>query len=423
MTANRIAYDLLSDIYKGGAYSNIALSKRLFGEKEAALITRLVLGVLERDVELEYIISKLTDKPPKQAVKILLKMGVYCLKYMDSMPDYAVVNGIVELSKELGKQGVSGFLNATLKAAAAGDFQQLPDKGDLSYYYSVKLSKPLWLVKRVFGNYSEADALKILDAKSYEYSHIRPNLRVVGLDELEALLTKKRIECFKSKAGGLYVKDGMTIKELMSGGRVTYQSEASMYAVAALGVQNYTNVLDLCAAPGGKTVYASELNRNGTVTATDIHPHRVELIKSYAERMKATNVTASVLDGTVLNRNFINRFDSVLVDAPCSGIGVIAKQPDILLNRQPADVKELSEIQTKLLDNAAEYVRDGGALVYSTCTVLKEENDFVVNAFLNTHPQFKLDKMDVPFDNDGKVQLLPKDGLDGFFIARMVKNG
>lgn len=414
------AYKILNRIYSEGAYSTLELHKELENSEEAAIVTRIVLGVLDKDTELEYIVRSVCKKPPKQQVKTILKQGIYCLKYMDSLPDYAVVNNHVELAKKCGLSAYGGFLNATLKNVGRGEFS-LPDKKDKSLYLSVKYSKPVWLVEKLFADYGEKDAMKVVAAKPHKYTHVRLNGRKTDKNAFDCYAKKHNLEYTESPAGGFYVKDCREIKRLFSDGRLTYQSETSMLAALALAPENDSMILDLCSAPGGKSVFLSELAPKGAVLACDLHAHRVELVKAYASRMGAGNVQTVKLDAERFHKNFEARFDRVLCDVPCSGLGVVAKQPDILLNKKPEDIAALAQIQKHILDNAAKYLKKGGVLVYSTCTVTKEENDDVVCEFLSNHKNFRLDKMPLPYENDGMLQFFPTDRADGFFIARMVK--
>ena len=422
MTYTETAYKILTKVYQDGAYSNIELHKELESSDEAALVTRIVLGVLDKDTELEYIVAKICQKPPKSAVKIILKQGIYCVRYMDSLPDYAVVNNHVNLAKKVGLGAYAGFLNATLKTVIR-EKVTLPDKeADPVGYFSVKYSKPKWLVRKLFSDYGRADAAKIITAKPKKFAHIRLNSLKMTKNSFECYAKKHNLEYSESTVGGYYVKDCPEIKRLFSDGRITYQSETSVMAALAVAPKEGSMILDLCSAPGGKAVLLAELDKGGAVLACDVHEHRVELVKAYAKRMGVTNVQTVKLDARKFYKNFENRFDYVLCDVPCSGLGVVSSRPDILLNKKPEDILELTEIQKDILSNAAKYLKVGGALVYSTCTVIKEENIRQVENFLRENPNFSLEKIDLPPNNDGTLQILPTDKLDGFFIARMVKH-
>lgn len=420
MDYTRKSYEILDKIYRGGAYSTIALGQ-VSGE-DSHLVTRIVKGVLERDTELEYIISRLVGRPAKNVLKLILKQGIFCLKYMSSLPDYAVINNHVELCKQLGKRQNAGFINATLKNAAAGKYA-LPEPSDGDLYLSVKYSKPLWFIEKLRADYGNEKAVEIISVKPSDRLHIRVNGLKLTKNDFENYIKRHNLEYSVSPAGGYYIKGGRLLDELFLQGKITYMSESSMYAVKALGIKPYSQVLDLCAAPGGKCVYAAELDTGGMVEAGDIYPHRVNLIKSYAKRMGVHNVDACVRDAAEAHKNFIGRFDYVLADVPCSGLGVFNRKPDVLLKKN-ADCADLTALQKKILFNAADYVKEGGILVYSTCTLSKRENEDVVAEFLKTRKDFCLSKADIPFVNDGIITIFPdNEGRTGFFIARFVKNG
>ena len=419
-TYTRVSYDILSKIFKEKTYSTQALFNALEKEEKPELIYKIVLGVLDSNIELEYIVDFLSKKPPQNAVAIILKIGIYCIKYMDSLPDYAVINNCVELSKEIGKQAVSGFVNAVLKAAARGEYPY-PEESDKVKYLSIKYSKPEWLVDKLIRDYGEDTAINIISVKPYEKTHIRPNLNTWSMAELVEYLKKYKIDFIPSQIGGVLLNVCAEVKKLFKKGLITYQSVTSMCAVKALGVSDRTNVLDLCSAPGGKSVLIAEQNPHGTVTACDIYPHRIELVAGYAKRMVAKNIETKVMDATIFEPKFVERFESVLVDAPCSSLGVIRKEPDILLNRKPEDIFELQALQQKILNNASRYVKRGGTLVYSTCTITKEENGEVIEDFLKNHSELSLAKIKMDMPNDGTIQFFPAGAVDGFYIAKMVK--
>lgn len=416
----KICYDILSKIYREKAYSTLALYKMLENEPEADLINRIVLGVLERNVELDYIINQLSQKSPQLAVKIILKQGIYCLKYMNSLPDYAVINNNVELTKAIGKQQVSGFVNAVLNKVARGEYL-LPNENNIIDFYSIRFSKPTWLVEKLFADFGNDTAINILSATPYELTHIRENSLKTTKKELEDYLIDNNIVYSKSEVGGFLLKISPKIKHLFNKGIITYQSITSMLTVDALDVKNGQKVLDICSAPGGKSVLIAEKNINGLVLACDIYPHRITLVNKYANRMGVKNIKTKVLDATIFQADMVNAFDRVLVDVPCSALGITRKHPDILLNRTLLDIDDLKKVQLKILTNASSYLKKGGVLVYSTCTITKEENIEVINEFLAENRNFKLQKIDLDYKNNGTLQFLPAGAIDGFFIAKLVK--
>ncbi len=397
------AYDILHKIYVDGEYVGDAM--RILEEENKALVTRIVYGVLEREVELEYYISKLARKAPKKGIGIILKIGMYSLAYMDSLPAYAVCNKLVELTKQMGKREVAPFINATLKRFNREKIA-LPEKKEERL--SVLSSTPLWIVKKILRQYKE-DGEKILFHEGEKDSHIRFNLSCFSKGELEKILKAKNIS-FKESEKGFYVKDISSLTELFDKGKITYQSPCSMI-IGELCAEGKGKILDVCAAPGGKSVYMSELT-GGEVTACDIHEHRVGLIKSYAKRMGA-KVKAVKNDARVFNPAFENAFDAVMCDVPCSGIGVRYSKPDTLLNRKESDIPELCAMQEEIIAVSSRYVKSGGRLVYSTCTVFREENERVVERFLSAHSDFVLDK---------EIKMIPGvNASEGFYAVRLKK--
>lgn len=409
----RAACELLDKIYTDRTYAD-----RVFdGEDASALSARLVFGVLERDTEISYILDRLVDKQPKRIVRILLKVGVYALLYIDNIPDYAIVNECVETAKALGKGGAAGFVNAVLKKVSTRSYT-LPAPSDPDYL-SVHFSKPEWFVRRMTAEYGEARTRAVLEEPSSELVHIRVNSRLSSDEAVKKLFDAHAHEYSPSAVGGFLVRVTPLVRSLFSEGIVTYQSPSSVLAVDALAPGGRCEVLDLCSAPGGKAVYAAELAPAATVTACDVHPHRVELIKKYAARMKADNVRPVISDATVFEPRFEGRFDFVMADVPCTCFGTFKKHPDVFLQRGEEAILKLAETQRRIIDNAVRYLKPGGVMVYSTCTLFEEEN--IRNAEYAAGKGLSLEKMLVPFDNDGTLQLLPRGEWDGFFIARFRK--
>ena len=399
----RKAYDILHKIYVDGEF--VGDSMRLLASEDKAVVTRLVYGVLERDTELTYYISQMARKTPKKQIGVIIKLGMYSILYMDSIPNYAICNELVELTKKLGKRESAPFVNATLKAFIKSK-PELPQKREERL--SVLSSTPLWITKKILKQYGELGE-KILFAEGEKGSHIRANLLTFSSSELKKVLDKNGI-VYRESEKGFYVEEHSALSSLFEEGKITYQSPSSMI-IAEMASENSTNILDVCAAPGGKSVYMYELTK-GKITACDLHFHRVGLIISYAKRMGA-KIDAKHVDGTVFCDKFKQKFDSVLCDVPCSGIGVRYSKPDTLLNRQESDIPNLCAMQEKILSNASKYVKSGGKIVYSTCTIFKEENQRVVERFLKENNEFSL---------ESELSILPGiNGKDGFYVARLVR--
>lgn len=415
------AYKILSKVYQDGTYSNMAF----LGERVSDMSTRLVYGTLEENVKIDYILSQLIEKKPQKSVITLLKIGTYALLNLSDVPKFAIVSECVEVAKSNGKGGASGFINAVLKKVADGKYS-LPKESDENYL-SVTYSKPQWFCDKLEKQYGKEVARIILSAKSTTLEHIRINSRMATESDVEFLLKKNKTDFKKSDVGGYIVKANDTVRHMFDKGLVTFQSPSSILAVKALGVTDGAQILDICSAPGGKAVYMSELCPHGKVVACDLYPHRVALIQKYKNRMHTPNVKAVQADACVLNDEWKNTFDFVLCDAPCSCLGTFKKHPDVFLNKDERCISELATTQRQILENAAKYLKVGGAMVYSTCTLFEEENENVVHDFLEKNVDFVLEhisgleKIDGGkyLDNKGMIQILPHDEYDGFFIAKI----
>ncbi len=398
-TIDRAVYDALYDVFIGGAYCARALTavlKKMDDPRTHAFVTRAFYGVLDKNIRLEKIINGLCEKTPQKDAEIILKIGIYYIKYAD-MPVYAAVNRSVELSKTV--VGVySGFINAVLKKSI--DYKPV-FKSEIERF-SYEHCAPLWLCKMLISDYSETKAAAILDAELPESTHIRPVLSRISAEkfaETAAGLELTEYGCYCDKRS----------LERFYPGTYAVQSLSSVRAVRKYceGIDG-GKVLDLCAAPGGKSVYLSELG-NFDITACDIYEHKIDLMRGYAKKLGA-QINTVLNDATVINRDFIDRFDMVIADCPCSGTGTLKAKPDIMLRRKLSDLDDLKTTQCKILDCAAKYCKAGGILCYSTCSILNCENEETVKAFLDRHKDYEL---------KDTLKLLPDtDKCDGFYIAR-----
>ena len=411
------SYQTLAEVYGKGAFSSITLNKTLAfcKSQDKALITKIVYGVLDNDIKLEYIISHYVNKMPKGDVLIFLKIGVYCLTEL-SIPFYAVVNDTAELSKLSGDRYVVGFVNATLKkiSASVADFDDYPV--DPLESLSVRYSYPLWALKKLVKDYGAQTAEQIVRFRA-EHGQ---TVRFVNKVDVEAV--EKQLGC---KAQITPFNDAFIVQggNATQSAYYTAQSLSSM-AVARICAQKLGGTgrfLDCCSAPGGKVVYVKQLCPDIEAVARDVHPHRAELIRKYADRMK-TDVSVDCQDMTVYDERLDSGFDVVLCDVPCSGFGVLDNRPDIKLFRENKDISELMKLQYAILANCSRYVKRGGYLVYSTCTVFDNENGQNIRKFLKEHDDFHYGNIrlaEFP-DADGAnfYQFLPhKDGVQGFFVA------
>lgn len=396
-------YTVLNKIYSDGAYLKQALSSTPIEEKNRSLTVKTCYGVLDRDLELSYYITALAGKNPKLAVRTVLKIAMYHIKYLGKHP-YAVTDNAVTLVKKLGKGGVGGFVNAFLRKFAVGA-PALPQ--GLSYKYSY----PQFAVDKLIGQYGAARAESIMAAQGGDTT-------VVLYGAGEEYLDGSNYE--KTPFDGVYKVKNFVRDADYDAGVYTFQSIGSV-AICDI-VEGGGKLFDACAAPGGKSVNLSR--KFDLVVAEELHPHRAELIKSYAARMGVKNIEVVTADASVYNEVYGGAFDAVLCDAPCSGFGVAFENPDIKLNKTESTVAELADLQLKILLNCARYVKKGGAIYYSTCSYFDEENDGVFKKFLSAAADFKLKEITSPLcflKTDCGLQFLPDVSGGGFYVAAAVK--
>lgn len=397
-------YLVLSSVYSGGKYLKQALQDTPIEPLNKARTVKICYGVLDKDVYLNYVISANVQTQPKAAIKLILKIALYMLEFMGKH-DYMVVDSAVELTKKLGKSGAANFVNGFLRTYKIPPLPENPTEA-----LSVECSTPLWLVKRIKRSYKSETKDILLSRGLGQCVRFKRGK--------ENYLSRKHIE---TPFGKVFVFDNFTRDEGFFRGDYTFQSVGSVAICNA--IPPCKNLLDACAAPGGKSVYLAE--KCGNVVSCEIHPHRVKLIEEYAKRMGAGNVTAIYADSSVFNPEFENAFDTVLCDAPCSGTGVIGENPDIMLNRREEDINSLCKIQSEILDNCSRYVTSGGLLFYSTCSILPEENDSIAVEFLQNHKDFGLRLPSSPLAHKTTrygLQFLPHISLGaGFYLTAFVK--
>ena len=416
---------------RDGRYANLeintSLNRSRMNESDRRLYTALVYGVIERTLTLDRIIGQYSSRQPEEMdreVLMLLRLGLYQLTYMDRIPPHAAVNECVSLAGS--KAG--GYVNAVLRAYLRADRRwDLPPETEPLERLSVRYSCPreicgLWLTQ--YGR-EEAELLLASTLRTPRLS-LRVNTRKTTSEALREKLLAKGVETAPSALARdiLCVEDGRSPLP-DEDGEWFVEDEASRLAVQALGPRPGETVADVCAAPGGKTFSAAmDMEDRGRVFAFDLHANKLPLILRGAQRLGLSIVTAEARDARTPREDLIGRADRVLCDAPCSGLGVIAKKPDVKYRNMDA-VRGLPAVQAGILRGAAAYVRPGGRLVYSTCTLNRAENEDVVSAFLAEHPAFHPADPGIRVGRrtgDGMVSLLPfADGCDGFFIAAMEK--
>ena len=365
----------------------------------------------------------------------ILRIGVYQIAFMDKIPHRAAVNEAVNLAKKYGHKGLVGFTNGILRNFSRKKEKVMEvDVKDKIDYLTIKYSHPKWMVKRWIKEFSYDFTESLLKHNNSKPKlNIRVNTLKVTREELKNLLLNYGYEVDETP----YAKDGLIIEnpiriteiEEFNKGYFTIQDESSMLVAEILSPKENAVVLDLCSAPGGKSTHMAQImNNKGRIISCDIYDHKLNLVKETANRLGITIIETQKQDALKLNEEFIEKMDYVLVDAPCSGLGIIRRRPEIKWNRQEKDIEELSSIQKQILNNAGKYLKPGGALVYSTCTIEREENLGVIEDFLKKNNNFVLyefkHEINQSTDNreKGYIQLFPHiHGTDGFFIARIVK--
>ncbi len=426
MDANRkTAYLTLMDIESKKSYSNIALNHQIVCNRpdSQGFVRELVYGVLENKMLLDYYIDQLVPSGSaslKASDRTVLRMGIYQLGYMDSVPEYAAVNESVILAKRYCR-GRDGFINGVLRNYLKHKFSiKLPDRSqDEIKYLSIKYSYAPWIIELWLEQYKMDFVEAMLQAgNETPPTTIRLNwLKVMKKDLIEKLESKGyEVEEGKVCQNALHVKgSGLLSGELYKGGLFSVQDESSMLVAEKLDPQHGDIVMDVCAAPGGKTMAIAErMNNTGKILASDIYRRKLDLVDKEAERLGITNVETRSWDAARVDSSMIEKADRVLVDVPCSGLGVVRRKPEIKYKEKTQEMELLPKKQLAILSASSQYVKLGGMLVYSTCTVNPYENQRVITDFLKKHNSFKKEEM---------IQLLPHvNGTDGFFICTMKKS-
>ncbi len=429
--ARQIAFEILLKIEKGKAYSNLAIDSAVKAfcpdSTDCAFISRLVYGVTERKITLDYIISGCLSQPIsklKKEVLVILRLGTYQLIFSDKIPASAAVNESVKLAKNNKCGFATGLVNAVLRKVANDGFT-IPEDTDPVKRISVLYSAPEELVKFLSYHYGESNAEEFLKvALQPKKIIIRVNTVKTTPEELKSLLEKEGVgvsETSVSNAFQINVNKAVYELEAYKKGLFHVEDISSQLCIEALAPFENCTMIDVCAAPGGKSFTAAEyMNNKGVLYSCDIYETRTDLIKEGAKRLGLDCIKPFVNDASQFNENFPEA-DRVLCDVPCSGMGIISKKPEIKYKKLD-DIKELLPIQRKILETASRYVKEGGRLVYSTCSVNPNENRKICDAFLKEHPEFTsvkaLPNIERTVDEgDYLTLMMHKNNCDGFFIA------
>lgn len=427
--ARNIALKSLYEINTKQAYSNIVLDKYINENREKLskldinFISELVYGVVTWKLTLEYIIqkySKIKLKKMSDWVKNILYLGSYQILFLDKVPKSAAVNESVNLCKKYNFKSV-GLVNAILRKIEKSDYEEINTITNSITRISLKYSMPEWIVKKFCDEYGNEEAANIC-----QNLNLRPNIsvRLNRLKDKIELGEKGILEDFRVITG---TKNITKTKEYIEG-NITIQDEAAGLSSFILAPKEGEMVLDACSAPGGKTTYLAELMCNqGNIVAWDIYEERLKQVKQNAKRLGINIIQTEVHDATKLKEDYVERFDKILLDVPCLGLGVIRRKPDIKWNRQENNIKEISDIQFNILKTCSKYLKKNGTLAYSTCSMLKEENDAIIEKFIKDE-NFEIVDIDkqIPKEfskitTNNMVQFLPSQKHDGFFITMLKK--
>ncbi len=434
-----IAVKILNRVERTDSYLDklldIELKSDELNDLDRRFLTELTHGVIRWKTRLDFIIehfckNKFAMQDPN--IRNALRVALYQILFLTKIPHAAAVNEAVEFVKKIRGQKAANLVNAILRNIIR-NINKLPtpdNETDPIQYLSIMYAHPTWIVKRWAERYGLYETEQLLSANNERPTTVvRANLLKTSTDELTKLFEERGIKYVRSKYLDNFIKvghlSGIYNLDLFAQGYFSVQDESAGLVVKLLDPKPGEKIIDLCSAPGGKTTFIAELMKNeGKIIAVDKYEHRLNLVKQSCERLGITNVEFIAEDAIGLN---FEPADKVLLDAPCSGFGVIQKKPDIKWQREPSDIKNLSKTQLELLETASKLVKNGGVIVYSTCTIEPEENIEVVRAFLNDHPEFEIEdaRNYLPSDvvnSEGCMETFPhKHDMDGGFAVRLVK--
>ena len=423
----KTVYDILMAVEQKRQYSNIATNNIIDKNEptKPAFVREIVYGVLENKYLLDYKISrlirgKIKDVRPQDLT--ILRSGIYQLEYMNSIKSYTVVNESVKIAKKFAK-GRDKFVNAILQryAREGKNLNPVPKSEEISdiiSFWKIKYSFETWILKLFVNQFGLVETENILKSLNrHPNFFVRTNLNEISRDELQKKLKAMGIESVASERTDTALKlfgKNLIDNSLYERGFYSVQDESSQILIKEMEIEKNLCVVDVCAAPGGKTFAIAERMKNtGMVYSRDIYMHKIKKIENEAKRLRLSNVQASLWDGTKPEADLVEKCHRVLCDVPCSGLGVIARKPEIKYRKNSKEIKKLYEIQFEILRASAKYLKEEGILLYSTCTINRDENEAIVERFLKENIDFKLEK---------KILLLPnRDDTDGFFIAKIVK--
>lgn len=431
-----IALKTLYKINEEEAYSNIALDEEIkqnrnkLTEKDIGLISEITYGVTTWKLTLDSIIkkySKIRLKKISPWILNILRMGIYQIIFLDKIPKSAAVNESVNLSKRYGHTSSSNFVNAILRKVDKKDYEELFQIKDDVERVSKTTSMPEWIIKELMKN-NKMDKVEEI----CKNSNLKPKIMIrvnrikTTPSELKLKLDERNIEYSETEIEEfINLKKVKNIEnlDLFKEGYFTIQDLSAGLTAISLNPKPNEYVLDACSAPGGKTTHIAELMQNkGKIEAWDIHEHRVKLVQKNAKRLGIDIIKTDVQDAMKFNEKYVEKFDKILLDVPCLGIGVIKRKPDIKWQRKQEDIEKITNIQKNILQNCSKYLKPNGILVYSTCSILKDENMKIIEEFLNKNREFEKTNIIInQKEINGKITIMPNEEQDGFFICKLQK--
>lgn len=438
-----LALETLEKIEREDAYSNLLLREVLdtheISKEESNLLTELVYGVLQRKMTLDYQLEPFLKKQKKldHWIRQLLRISLYQMEYLDRIPDHAIINEAANIARVKGHRGIVGLVNGILRNIQRKGVRHPSDIQPTNKRLSIQYSLPQWLIDEFIEQLGEKEAEELAASFSERPRlSLRVNLNKISREEAMDELREEGFEVVESEISpyGIVVKKGVPIEtRLFKEGYLAIQDESSMLVAPALNVEPQHYVLDACAAPGGKTMHIAtnflKKEDGGKVVALDVHEHKINLIKENAKRLGVEEVveTKCVDARKVLDLFEEETFDRILIDAPCSGLGLMRRRPEIRYNKTKEDILSLQKLQLEIINEVSKTLKIGGELIYSTCTITQKENQEVVDQFLEKNKQFSKAEVELPenelqISEDGTVTIYPHQyGTDGFFISRIKK--
>ncbi|AWE06626.1 16S rRNA (cytosine(967)-C(5))-methyltransferase [Lysinibacillus sp. 2017] len=434
------ALTILLTVDKSQAYSNLLLHQTIekykIEAKDRGLLTELTYGTLQHKLTLDYYLDPFIRGKVDIWVRWLLRMSLYQMHYLTRIPAHAAVNEAVEIAKHRGHKGIASMVNGILRSILREGVRSTDLIEDANERLAVETSHPQWLVDRWVESYGfEKTREMLLENNVAPLQTVRVNTTKATVEQVLTTLEREGVKARRSEfiPECIHLESGQAARTgAFRNGLITIQDESSMIPATVLNPSSGMNVLDMCAAPGGKTTHLAEkMNNEGSILATDLHSKKLDLIDENVARLGLTIIQTAPLDGRKA-ATFLQKesYDAILVDAPCSGLGVMRRKPDIKYTKREEDLESLQTIQLSILDNAVQLLKQDGRLVYSTCTVDRRENEGTVKAFLEAHPEMEATRLqNLPTQleakqQDGMLQVFPQDiGSDGFFVAAFVKKG